>query len=71
MLYKIMMQPYAGKADPWLIHRLMYRQTMHRNLHVRDCREGGTTTTAIDIVVLNDFDRVPSAVTKKIEQTQI
>jgi xylulose-5-phosphate/fructose-6-phosphate phosphoketolase len=42
---------------PWLIHRLTYRRTNHRNLHVRGYREEGTTTTPFDMVVLNDLDR--------------
>jgi xylulose-5-phosphate/fructose-6-phosphate phosphoketolase len=42
---------------PWLIHRLTYRRTNHRNLHVRGYKEEGTTTTAFDMAVLNDIDR--------------
>ncbi len=43
---------------PWLIHRLAYRRTNHGNLHVRRCKEEGTTTTTpFDMVVLNDLDR--------------
>jgi len=42
---------------PWLIHRLTYRRTNHRNLHVRGYKEEGTTTTPFDMVVLNDLDR--------------
>jgi xylulose-5-phosphate/fructose-6-phosphate phosphoketolase len=42
---------------PWLIHRLTYRRTNHKNLHVRGYKEEGTTTTPFDMVVRNDLDR--------------
>ena len=42
---------------PSLIHRLTYRRTNHKNLHVRGYKEEGTTTTPFDICVLNDLDR--------------
>lgn len=42
---------------PWLIHRLTYRRTNHKNLHVRGYKEEGTTSTPFDMVVLNDLDR--------------
>ena len=42
---------------PWLIHRLAYRRTNHRNLHVRGYKEEGTTTTPFDMCVLNQIDR--------------
>ncbi len=48
---------FAFHGYPWLIHRLTYRRTNHRNLHVRGYKEEGTTTTPFDIVVLNDLDR--------------
>ena len=44
-------------AIRWLIHRLTYRRTNHRNLHVRGYKEEGTTTTPFDMVMLNDLDR--------------
>lgn len=46
---------YHGYAT--LIHRLTYRRTNHRNLHVRGYKEEGTTTTPFDMAVLNDLDR--------------
>jgi xylulose-5-phosphate/fructose-6-phosphate phosphoketolase len=46
---------YHGYAQ--LIHRLAYRRTNHRNLHVRGYKEEGTTTTPFDMVMLNDLDR--------------
>ena len=42
---------------PWLIHRLTYRRTNHKNLHVRGFKEEGSTTTPFDMVVKNDLDR--------------
>lgn len=48
---------FAFHGYPWLIHRLAYRRTNHRNLHVRGYKEEGTTTTPFDMVVLNDLDR--------------
>ncbi len=48
---------FAFHGYPWLIHRLTYRRTNHRNLHVRGYKEEGTTTSPFDMVVLNDLDR--------------
>jgi xylulose-5-phosphate/fructose-6-phosphate phosphoketolase len=48
---------FAFHGYPWLIHRLTYRRTNHRNLHVRGYKEEGTTTTPFDMCVLNDLDR--------------
>jgi xylulose-5-phosphate/fructose-6-phosphate phosphoketolase len=48
---------FAFHGYPWLIHRLTYRRTNHRNLHVRGYKEEGTTTTPFDMVVLNELDR--------------
>ncbi len=48
---------FAYHGYPWLIHRLTYRRTNHPNLHVRGYKEEGTTTTPLDMVVLNDLDR--------------
>ena len=48
---------FAYHGYPALIHRLAYRRTNHRNLHVRGYKEEGTTTTPFDMVVLNDLDR--------------
>jgi xylulose-5-phosphate/fructose-6-phosphate phosphoketolase len=48
---------FAFHGYPWLIHRLAYRRTNHRNLHVRGYKEEGTTTTPFDMTVLNDLDR--------------
>ncbi len=48
---------FAFHGYPLLIHRLTYRRTNHGNLHVRGYKGEGTTTTAFDMVVLNDLDR--------------
>ena len=48
---------FAYHGYPYLIHRLTYRRTNHKNLHVRGYKEEGTTTTPFDMVVLNDLDR--------------
>ncbi|MFF4520728.1 phosphoketolase family protein [Streptomyces bluensis] len=48
---------FAYHGYPWLIHRLAYRRTGHRHMHVRGYKEMGTTTTPFDMVVRNDLDR--------------
>jgi len=48
---------FAFHGYPWLIHRLTYRRTNHRSLHVRGYKEEGTTTTPFDMVVMNELDR--------------
>jgi len=48
---------FAYHGYPWLIHRLTYRRTNHDNLHVRGYKEEGTTSTAFDMVMMNDMDR--------------
>jgi xylulose-5-phosphate/fructose-6-phosphate phosphoketolase len=48
---------FAFHGYPWLIHRLTYRRTNHRNIHVRGYKEEGTTTTPFDMCVVNELDR--------------
>jgi xylulose-5-phosphate/fructose-6-phosphate phosphoketolase len=48
---------FAFHGYPALIHRLTYRRTNHRQLHVHGYNEEGTTTTPFDMVVLNELDR--------------
>jgi xylulose-5-phosphate/fructose-6-phosphate phosphoketolase len=48
---------FAYHGYPWLIHRLTYRRTNHKSLHVRGYKEEGTTTTPFDMAVRNDLDR--------------
>jgi len=42
---------------PWLIHRLTYRRTNHRNLHVRGYKEKGNINTPLDLAIRNQIDR--------------
>jgi xylulose-5-phosphate/fructose-6-phosphate phosphoketolase len=48
---------FAYHGYPWLIHRLAYRRSNHDHIHVRGFKERGTTTTPLDMVMLNDLDR--------------
>jgi xylulose-5-phosphate/fructose-6-phosphate phosphoketolase len=48
---------FAYHGYPTLIHRLTYRRTNHRNIHVRGYKEEGTTSTPFDLVVMNNLDR--------------
>jgi xylulose-5-phosphate/fructose-6-phosphate phosphoketolase len=48
---------FAFHGYPAMIHKLTYRRHNHDNIHVRGYREEGTTTTAFDMVVLNNLDR--------------
>ncbi|MBA3037450.1 MAG: phosphoketolase family protein [Desulfobacterium sp.] len=48
---------FAFHGYPWLVHRLTYRRTNHKNMHVRGYKEEGTITTYFDMTVLNDLDR--------------
>ena len=48
---------FAFHAYPWLIHRMTYKRTNHRNIHVRGYKEEGAVTTPFDMTVLNDMDR--------------
>jgi xylulose-5-phosphate/fructose-6-phosphate phosphoketolase len=48
---------FAYHGYPTLIHRLTYRRTNHKNIHVRGYKEEGTITTPFDMAVLNEMDR--------------
>lgn len=48
---------FAFHGYPWLVHRLTYNRTNHKNFHVRGYKEEGTITTAFDMTVLNQLDR--------------
>jgi xylulose-5-phosphate/fructose-6-phosphate phosphoketolase len=48
---------FAYHGYPYLIHRLVYKRTNHRNFHVRGFVEEGTTTTPFDMAVMNELDR--------------
>jgi xylulose-5-phosphate/fructose-6-phosphate phosphoketolase len=47
---------------PWLIHRLMYRRTNHRNVHVRGYKEKGSINTPLDLAICNQIDRFSLAI---------
>ena len=53
---------FAYHGYPYLIHRLTYKRTNHRNIHVRGFVEEGTTTTPFDMTVLNELDRYHLAI---------
>ncbi len=53
---------FAYHAYAGLIHRLTYRRTNHRNIHVRGYKEEGTITTPFDMTVLNELDRFHLAI---------
>ncbi len=42
---------------PWLIHRLAYRRTNHKNMHVRGYKEHGDINTPLDLAIRNQIDR--------------
>ncbi|MBT8132535.1 MAG: phosphoketolase family protein, partial [Gammaproteobacteria bacterium] len=42
---------------PWLIHRLAYRRTNHKNLHVRGYKERGNINTPLELAIENEIDR--------------
>jgi xylulose-5-phosphate/fructose-6-phosphate phosphoketolase len=47
---------------PWLIHRLTYRRTNHRNMHVRGYKEKGNINTPLDLAIRNQIDRFSLAI---------
>lgn len=47
---------------PWLIHRLAYRRTNHRNLHVRGYKEKGNINTPLELAIRNEIDRFSLAI---------
>ncbi len=47
---------------PWLIHRLAYRRTNHRNLHVRGYKEKGSINTPLELAINNETDRFSLAI---------
>jgi xylulose-5-phosphate/fructose-6-phosphate phosphoketolase len=47
---------------PWLIHRLAYRRTNHRNLHVRGYKERGNINTPLELAIENETDRFSLAI---------
>ena len=47
---------------PWLVHRLTYRRTNHKNLHVRGYKEKGNINTPLDLAIQNQIDRFSLAI---------
>jgi xylulose-5-phosphate/fructose-6-phosphate phosphoketolase len=47
---------------PWLIHRLTYRRTNHKNLHVRGYKEKGNINTPMELAINNEIDRYTLAI---------
>ncbi len=47
---------------PWLIHRLAYRRTNHRNFHVRGYKEKGNINTPMELAINNEIDRFSLAI---------
>jgi xylulose-5-phosphate/fructose-6-phosphate phosphoketolase len=47
---------------PWLVHRLSYRRTNHRNLHVRGYKEKGSINTPLELAIANEVDRFSLAI---------
>jgi xylulose-5-phosphate/fructose-6-phosphate phosphoketolase len=42
---------------PWLIHKLLYRRTNSRNVHVRGYKEHGNINTPMELAIRNQIDR--------------
>jgi xylulose-5-phosphate/fructose-6-phosphate phosphoketolase len=47
---------------PWLIHRLAYNRTNHKNLHVRGYKERGNINTPMELAIDNEIDRFTLAI---------
>ena len=47
---------------PWLIHKLSYRRTNHKNLHVRGYKEKGSINTPLQLAINNQIDRYSLAI---------
>jgi xylulose-5-phosphate/fructose-6-phosphate phosphoketolase len=53
---------FSFHGYPWLIHRLTYRRTNHKNLHVRGYKEKGNINTPLDLAIQNQIDRFSLAI---------
>jgi xylulose-5-phosphate/fructose-6-phosphate phosphoketolase len=42
---------------PWLVHRLAYRRSNHKNIHVRGYKEKGNINTPLELAIQNEIDR--------------
>lgn len=47
---------------PWLIHKLAYRRTNHKGLHVRGYKEKGNINTPLELAMNNQVDRFNLAI---------
>jgi xylulose-5-phosphate/fructose-6-phosphate phosphoketolase len=47
---------------PWLIHRLAYSRSNHKNLHVRGYKERGNINTPMELAIDNEIDRFTLAI---------
>jgi xylulose-5-phosphate/fructose-6-phosphate phosphoketolase len=47
---------------PWLVHRLAYKRTNHKNLHVRGYKERGNINTPMELAIENQIDRFTLAI---------
>tara|TARA_R110002050_G_scaffold1244_4_gene8665 strand:- start:96480 stop:98843 length:2364 start_codon:yes stop_codon:yes gene_type:complete len=47
---------------PYLIHRLAYRRTNHKNFHVRGYKEKGSINTPLELAIRNEIDRFSLAI---------
>jgi xylulose-5-phosphate/fructose-6-phosphate phosphoketolase len=47
---------------PWLVHRLAYTRTNHKNLHVRGYKERGNINTPMELAINNEIDRFTLAI---------
>ena len=54
--------PQDFHGYPWLIHRLAYRRTNHRNFHVRGYKERGNINTPLELAIQNEIDRFSIAI---------
>ncbi len=53
---------FSFHGYPWLIHKLAYRRTNHRNLHVRGYKEKGNIDTPLGLSIRNQIDRFNLAI---------
>jgi xylulose-5-phosphate/fructose-6-phosphate phosphoketolase len=47
---------------PWLVHRLAYNRSNHKNLHVRGYKERGNINTPMELAIDNEIDRFTLAI---------
>jgi xylulose-5-phosphate/fructose-6-phosphate phosphoketolase len=57
---------------PWLVHRMAYRRTNHKNIHVRGYKEKGNINTPLELAIQNEIDRFSLAmdVIDRVEKLQ-